>query len=119
VAGWLAISVSCVVACADVLEMACSCARLACLLLWFPSHAPLLSPVRAVKYERRRSEIFSLPPLSDKLLSTCQLVVWDFDKTVLRIHSFGDRIRAGEYHCQCCWRGPQAMRYILRCQATA
>ncbi len=50
---------------------------------------------RAVTSELRRSPIHELPPLSDRLKELCHLVVWDFDKTVLRIHSFGERIRAG------------------------
>lgn len=36
----------------------------------------------------------STPKLSEPFRARCRLVVWDFDKTVLRIHSHGKRIRA-------------------------
>ena len=40
-----------------------------------------------------------MPTLTPKFMAKCKLVVWDFDKTVLRIHSFGERIRAGVFGC--------------------
>ena len=51
--------------------------------------------------ERRNFEIpisgvVLVPPLVVRL---CKLVVWDFDKTVLRIHSYGEKIKPGRVCC--------------------
>ena len=61
-----------------------------------------------------------MPTLTPKFMAKCKLVVWDFDKTVLRIHSFGERIRAGVLGCvRVCVSPPldcQPLRYPCLCR---